>query len=311
MTALRVLAAVGLALAASRARPAAAQPADAVTIGLFAPTAPFDGAGDRVAFVNALASHLAAEAGGARVTGKVYSSATAFSAAVKRRQIHFAVIDAPYAAALGLPADYRILGAAVRAGSSQGAWQLVGPARRLGRLADLRGKRVVVPSIGAREGAFVTNALLAGEVDAGYFAAILEAADARSALTMVAVGKADAAFVPAGLELPDGLARVMSLGQVGWPMFVALPAADEARARAFARRLASFTSTGAFTGFTAADAGRYRGLAARFSRGRKRGLMAVPPPARLIVRDLLEGRAFAIPPSNVLELVEAPTPPGP
>ena len=37
--------------------------------------------------------------------------------------------------------------------------------------------------------------------------------------------------------------------------------------------------------------------------------MAVPPPARLTVRDLLEGRSFAIPLSDVLNLVAAPPPP--
>lgn len=291
-----------IVLAALVALPRAAA-ADTITIGLYAPTAPFDGTGDRVSFVNALADHLGAEAGGDRVTGKVYSSATAFASAIKKREIQFAVIDAPYAAALGLP--YKILAAATRDGSATVAWQLVGGAG-VDSLADLRGKKVVVPTTGAKENAFVTNVLLDGEVDAGYFGKILEAVDARSALTMVSVGKADAAFVPAAADVPSGLSRVLTLGQVGWPMFVALPGADDARAKAFATRIKTYGGGTTFAGFTGADAGRYRSLASSFGRATKRGPMAVPPPARLTVRDILDGRTFTIPLSNVLELVEAP-----
>jgi hypothetical protein len=287
------------------ARPAAAQ-SSTITIGLYAPTAPFEGTGDRVTFINALADHLSKEAGGAKVTGKVYSSAGSFAAAAKKGEIQFAVVDAPYAAALGLP--WKILGSAVRGGDSTAAWQVVGSSN-INKLSDLKGKKVVVPSIGAKEGAFVTNVLLDGEVEASYFDKILEAADARSAVTMVSVGKADAAFVPAGVDLPGGVHAIMSLGQVGWPAFVALPSADEARTKAFGARVKSFSGSGAFSGFTGGDAGRYRNLAGSFGRGTKKGPMAVPPPARLTVRDILEGRAFAIPLSNVLDLVEAPAKP--
>jgi len=277
--------------------------AQSITIGLYAPTAPFEGTGDRVSFVNALAAHLARDANGAKVTGKVYSSAGSFAAAAKKGEIQFAVVDAPYAAALGLP--WKMLGSAEREGGSTAAWQVVAGSG-IGKLSQLRGKKVVVPSIGAKESAFVTNVLLDGEVDGAYFGKIIEAADARSAVTMVSVGKADAAFVPAGIDLPAGVRTVLTLGQVGWPMFVALPTADEARTRAFAARVKSFHGTGAFSGFGSADAGRYRGLAGSFGRGTKKGPMAVSAPARLTVRDILEGRAFSIPLSNVLELVEAP-----
>lgn len=290
-----------LALVASES-PAHAQ-SDTITIGLFAPTAPFDGTGDRVSFVNDLAKHLEGDAGGKKVTGKVYSSAKAFSDAVKKKDIQYAVVDAPYAAALGLP--WKILGSATRDGASTVSWQLVAGAG-ISKLSDLRGKKVVVPNIGTKEKAFVTNALLDGEVEADYFSAILEAADAKSALTMVSVGKADAAFVPSGVDIPSGLSKVMGLGTIGWPMFVALPGAEDSRTKAFSSRVKSFSTSGAFGGFAGADAGKYKSLAGSFGRGTKRGPMAVPPPARLTVREILEGRSFSIPLSNVLELIEAP-----
>ena len=278
---------------------------DTITIGLFAPTAPFDGTGDRVSFINDLADHLEGDAGGKKVTGKVYSSASAFASAVKNKDIQYAVIDAPYAAALGLPSNWKIHGAAIRDGSSSASWQLVAGSG-VKKLSDLKGKKVVVPSTGAKENAFVTNVLLDGEVEASYFAKILEAADAKSAVTMVSVGKADAAFVPSGVDLPSGVSKVMSVGSVGWPMFVALPGAEEARTKVFSSRVKSFSSSDAFTGFGSADAGKYRSLAGSFGRGSKKGPMAVPPPARLTVREILEGRSFSIPLSNVLDLIEAP-----
>jgi hypothetical protein len=273
-----------------------------ITVGLFAPTAPFEGTGDRVGFVNGLAEHLAG-AVDKKVTGKVFSSASAFSSAVKKGEIQFAVVDAPYAAAIGLP--YKILGSATRGGSSTGQWQLVGTSG-ISKLADLEGKKVVVPSIGAKEAAFVTNSLLDGEVESSYFSKILEAADPKSALTMVSVGKADAAFVPAGVDVPAGLSVVMTLGSVGWPMFVSLPSADDATVKLFASSAKSYSASGAFSGFAGADAGHYKSLAGSFGRSTKKGPMAVPPAARLTVRDILEGRAFSIPMSNVLDLVEAP-----
>ncbi|HVK78154.1 MAG TPA: PhnD/SsuA/transferrin family substrate-binding protein [Kofleriaceae bacterium] len=285
---------------------AAAQAGD-VTVGLFAPTAPFEGSGDRVSFVNAVADHLAGAAGGAKVTGKVFSSAGAFAAAVKKGEIQFAIVDAPYAAANGLP--YKILAAAVRGGGSSAPWQLIVKSS-IGGIRDLRGAKVAVPSTGSREQAFVTNALLGGEVDAGYFAAIIEAPDARSAVTMVSVGKADAAFVPAGVEPPSSAKRLLNVGNVGWPMFVALPSADAARTAAFTARIKTFAGSGAFTGF-GGDPSSYRGLAGSFGKAVKKGPMALPAPARLSVRELLEGRSFSIPLSDVLDLVEAPAPAAP
>ena len=295
------LAALAVALLVAPGR-AAAQ--GSVTVGLFAPTAPFEGSGDRVSFVNAVADHLGGAAGGARVTGKVFSSAGAFAAAVKKGEIQFAIVDAPYAAANGLP--YKILAAAVRGGGASAPWQLVVKGS-VTSIRDLRGAKVAVPSTGAREQAFVTNALLGGEVDPGYFAAITEAPDARSAVTMVSVGKVDAAFVPAGIEPPGGTRRLVSLGNVGWPMFVALPAADAERTAAFAARIKSFGGSGGFSGF-GGDVGSYRNLAGSFGKASKKGPMALPPPARLSVRELLDGRTFAVPVSDVLDLVEAPAP---
>jgi hypothetical protein len=300
----KVLASMVCALACAAAPSVAA--ADDITIGLFAPTAPFEGSGDRVSFVNAVADHLAGSAGGNKVIGKVYASAGAFASAAKKGEIQFAIVDAPYAAANGLP--YTILAAATRGGSGSASWQLIAKTS-IGSIRDLRGAKVAIPSTGSRAQQFVTNALLGGEVDTSYFASITEAADTRSALTMITVGKVDAAFVPSGVEPPGGTKRLLTLGNVGWPMFVSLSAADPKMATAFGARIKSFGGGGGFSGFGDAGSGNYRSLAGSFGKSTKKGPMALPPPARLSVKELLTGRTFAVPQSNVLDLVEAPPPP--
>src|SRR5262249_24667593 len=118
--------------------------------------------------------------------------------------------------------------------------------------------------------------------------------------------KADAALVPGGVEVPGGLGTVAQLHAVGWPMFVAMPGAPDDLVKAFGGAIGKFSSSGAFSGFITADASMYRALAGSFGRDVKRGPMAVPPPARLTVRELLEGRTFTAPSSNVLDLVEPP-----
>lgn len=277
--------------------------ADTITVGLYAPTAPFGGSGDRVSFINSLAKHLEEDAGGNTVSGKVFSSASAFASAVKKGEVQFAVVDAPYAAAQGLP--YKILAAATRNGSSTASWQLVATGG-IKKLADLEGKKIAIPGTGSKVNAFLTNALFGGEVDASYFGKIIEAGDGNSAATMVSVGKADAAVVPSGTDL-SGATVVMNLTSVGWPMFVSLPGADSALVTAFGKKVKSFSSSGAFSGFGSADSGKYKSLSGSFGRGSKKGPMVVPPAARLTVKDILEGRSFSIPLSNVLDLVEAPT----
>lgn len=285
-----------------------AVPAEAgdITIGLYAPTAPFEGSGDRVSFINGVADHLSSVANGAKVTGKVYANASSFAAAIKKGEIQYAVVDAPYAAALGLP--YSVLATATRNKDATAPWQLIVKSS-ITNVKDLKGAKVAIPAVGAKEQAFVTNVLLGGEVDATYFAGITEAADARSAMTMITVGKVDAAFVSAGVDPPSGTKRLLSLTSVGWPMLVALPGADAKLTPAFTTRIKSWGGAGGFSGFT--DAVNYRGLVGAFGSTNKRGPMALPPPARLGVKDLLAGRTFNVQLSDPLDVVVAPAAPAP
>jgi hypothetical protein len=288
-----------LALLVATSAPLHAEP-QRIYIGLYAPTAPFSGPTERLDFVTRLAEHLSTDQ--VQVTGRVFTQTAALVAATKRGEIHLAVLDAPYAAARGLP--YRILAAAVRNGSSASAWQLV-TTGSLQRLGQLRGKTVTLPRIGAGDAAFLTYTLLESEVEPSFFGKIQPAPDSLSAATMAAVGRADAAFVPAGIPLPGNLRVVASLRPIGWPMLCALPNLDPAVAEELGKRARSFRHGGPFSGFGPAEAGNYRSL--RFRRVPRKGLMAVPKPARLAVRSILAGREFRIPETDVKLLMQHST----
>src|SRR6185503_19122163 len=76
--------------------------ASAEVIGVYAPSAPFDGPVARLEFVSKLASLV-----GPGWSGRAFAKAGDLAAAIKRGEVKFAVLDAPYVAAIGVP--YQIL----------------------------------------------------------------------------------------------------------------------------------------------------------------------------------------------------------
>ena len=119
-----------------------------------------------------------------------------------------------------------MIAAATRSGDAMHGWQIV--ARGAETIAQLKGKRVLVPSVGGRESDFVLNVLLGGEVGKDFFSKIEAAPDTASTLAALGLGKADAAVVPASVELPGGVTRLN-------------PTSTLARARRRARRVAKYT----------------------------------------------------------------------
>ena len=284
----------------------AAAQEDTITIGLYAPTTPIGGPSQRLELINSLASHLSS-ATGKRVTGRAYNSAGAFSGAVKKGAIQFAVVDAPYAAARRQ--SYKILAAAVRSGRSTASWQLVASSG-VQTLADLKSKAVAVPQVGAKVPAFVSNVLLEGEVDAKFFRKIDTAPNPNAAATMVSTGRVAAAFVPEGTKLPAGVSRALGLRAVGLPLFVAVKEkdknVDDQTISAFGSAVKSFSGQGAISGFGAPGGANYSSLVNRFGKSKRDGIMVAPRPARLAVRSILENRSFVVTPSDIRSAMTAP-----
>lgn len=260
--------------------------AETLTVGVFSPSAPFPSAAARVGLASALGDHLG-KALGDRGVGRVYARAGDFAAAVKKGDVAVAVVDPAYLAATG---GYTVIAAAVRAGDTNQAWQVL--ARGATKVSELRGKRLLVPANGGRESDFVLNVLFGG-VERGFFAAIEPTPDTASALASLGLGKADAVVVPVGVELPAGATQVIALPAISTPVLVAYGAVTPARRSALVAAAASFKGDAAIAGFRAVDGDGVRAIARRFGAPTKRGPFVVPA-VRLVVGELVEGRVFSI-----------------
>jgi len=261
--------------------------AEAFTVGLFAPTAPFPSTAARVELAGKLGEHIGKALGGTG-SGKVFARGADFAAAVKKGEVTIALVDAAYLAVAG--GNFQVVAAAVRGGESAHGWQLV--ARGADKLSALKGKRVLVPGIGGKESEFVLNVLFGGEVAKDFFGKIEPAPDTVSALAALNLGKADAAVVPAGVDLPQGASVVMKLPTLSGPVLVVYGAAQQNK-QAIAAAAASFKGDSTVASLKGSDVEAVRAVARRFVVPVKRGPLAVPA-IRLLVGDLVEGRTFTI-----------------
>jgi hypothetical protein len=290
-----------LALVALAMLVAATAAAEPLTVGVFAPAAPFDGNPARVAFASRLAAHLEA-ATDDEVIGRVYARAADLAAAVRRGEVQITVVDAPYLATRGGDAD--VLAVAITGGASSQAWQLVA-ATAATRALDLRGRALLVPTIGGREPDLVGNALFGGELPPRFWRAVTAAPDAASAVAAIGLGRADAAVVPAGIALPAGVRVVMVLPRLPAPIAVGHGLGP--RRAHIAAALLAYRGDGAITGFATAADGVVAGLAARLAPPVRRGPLIVPPLA-LPIGELVGGRAFAIGRADVRSFAAPPEP---
>jgi len=275
--------------------------ADSVTVGVYAPSAPFPSTAARVDFASKLGSQLGSALGGTG-TGRVYARAGDFAAAVKRGDVTVALVDATY---LARSSGYTVIAGATRGGATTHAWQLVARGSQKLSIGDLRGKRLIVPSVGGRETEFAINVMLGGEVARDHFSRIVAAPDTASALAALGLGKVDAALVPAGVSLPGGTTVVLSsLPAIAGAVLVAYGSAAAQRAK-LAAAATSFRGDATIDGFRGIDASAVRAIARRFTVAPKRGVLVVPS-VRLVVGDLVEGRTFAIERTPVTTFVVKP-----
>ena len=259
--------------------------ADNVTVGLFAPSAPFPSTAARVELATKLGEHIGRAMGGTG-TGRVYARAADFAAAVKKGEVTVALVDATYLANTG---NYTVLAASMRGGDVQQGWQVI--ARGAKKFAELRGKRVLVPANGGKESDFALNVMLGG-VEKDFFK-VEVAPDTVSAIAAVGLGKADAAMVPAGVDLPAGTVSVLTLPAIATPMLVGYGGLTPQQRTAIISAAGNFKGDATVVGFRAADAESVKAIARRFGAPVKRGPLVVPS-VRLVVGDLVEGRKLAI-----------------
>ena len=256
---------------------AAAQPAQQITIGIYAPTVEFGAAQARLAYVQGLAKAIEQNTG-----IKTFAQSYANVAALKKDAVDFAIIDGVcYAANLG----WKLLATATIGGGTTRAWALYSSAGET--IAALKGKKLAFIATGCNDAGFVDNAMLESEVDPAFFGARSGKPDLTAAIAEVASYKAaQAVFAPAGAA--KGLTKVFDTGAVPNPAFVdlsgKLPGSIVERVAA---AVVGYGGSGAIAGWTKPSREIYTALAGRLGKVNKAGILANAEPVRFDAKDAL------------------------
>jgi hypothetical protein len=256
---------------------AAAQPAEAITIGIYAPTVEFGAAQARLAYVQGLAKAIEQNTG-----QKTEAQSYATIAALKKGAVDFAIIDGVcYATNLG----WKLLATASIGGGSTRTWALY--ASTADSMYALKGKKLAFIQTGCNDAGFVDNAMLESEVDPAFFGARSGKSDLTAAIAEVASYKAaDAVFAPAGSA--KGLTKLFDTGQVPNPAFVQIGTKiAPAVADKVAAAVIGYGGSGAIASWTRPAREIYTALASRLGRSVKSGIPAAAEPVRIDAKDAL------------------------
>ncbi len=269
-----------LALLGMGAGTAAAQPAKKLLIAIYAPNAPFASGTDQFTFIQRLAAQITSAAG-APAEGKSFARASDFDAAIKAKQVDFAVIDGVYLAQRGVP--YSVLAAGTTGGDTAPKWGLFTTAPSI---ADLQGKKLSIASTGPRDEDFIGNALFDGELAVKKFFApgLNRAPNVASAVEAVKLNKADAVFAPDSES--KGMKSVFDAGRIPNAAFCEVGSHDAALVGKVKAAVLSHGVQAAIDGWKASDAGPYKALAGRMGARTKRPVMAEPEVVKIDV-DML------------------------
>jgi hypothetical protein len=259
------------------ARTAAAQSADRITIGIYAPSVEFGAAQARLAYVQGLARAIE-QATGVKTEAQSYANV----AALKKDQVDFAIIDGVcYATNLG----WKLLATASVGGGTTRPWALYSSSGDT--MQALKGKKLAFIGTGCNDAGFVDNAMLESEVDPSFFGARSAKPDLTAAVSEVASYKAaQAVFAPVGAA--KGLTKVFDTGSVPNPAFVEisgkLPAGVVDRVAA---SVIGYGGAGAIAGWTKPSREIYTSLAGRLGKLTKAGVLASADPVRIDAKDAL------------------------
>jgi hypothetical protein len=254
-----------------------------ITIAIYAPNAPFESAADRFAFINRLAQQVTSAAG-VQAQGKAFARASDLEAAIKAKQVEFAVVDGIYLAERGVP--YSVLATATSGGETTPKWALF--ASTATSVQDLQGKKLTMATSGPRDAAFVENALFDGELQiAKFFSGRASAPDISSAVAAVSLKKADAVFAPE--TQGKGLKKVFEAGRIPNAAFceVGGNAGSDVVEKVKKAVLGHGAAGPALDGWKAAGPGEYKALAGRMAARGRRPVMVEPEVVRLEDQDIL------------------------
>lgn len=284
MKALRLIASLGIVTAALATGGHARAADKPLTIAIYAPNAPFASGTDRFAFINRLAAQVTSVAG-APAVGKAFARASDLEAAIKNRQVDFAVIDGVYLAERGVP--YGVLAAATTGGETAPRWALF--SGTVDKVEELQGKKLSLAASGPRDPEFLSNALFDGELQvAKFFSSRSTAPDIASAVAAVSLKKADAVFAPESQG--KGLKKVFDVrDRVPNPAFceIASGLPPDLVSKVKAAVLGHGAAGPGLDGWKPSGAEPYRALASRMGQRVRRPVMVEPEVVRIEDQDVL------------------------
>jgi ABC-type amino acid transport substrate-binding protein len=276
----RLLTLLSLSLVATHAS-AADKP---LTIAIYAPNAPFQSGADRFSFITRLAQQVTSAAGVPAV-GKAFVRSSDLEAAIKNKQVDFAVIDGVYLAERGVP--YAVLATATSGGETSPKWALFSSTAT--KIDELQGKKLSIASSGPRDAEFASNALFDGEVQIGkFFVAQNKAPDIASAVQAVSLKKADAVFAPESQG--NGLHKLFDVrDRVPNAAFCEIGAglAPDLVSKVKAAVLGHGAAGPGLDGWKPSSGEPYRSLAARMGSRVRRPVMVEPEVVRIEDQDVL------------------------
>jgi hypothetical protein len=251
-------------------------------IAIYAPNAPFASGTDRFNFASRLAQQISSVAG-VQAEGKAFARAGDLEAAIKAKQVDFAVIDGVYLAQRGVP--YQVLAIATTGGETQPKWALFAAAP--GDPKSLQGKKLALPRSGPRDDDFVGNALFNGELSVKkFFSAKSETPDLVSALEAVKLHRADAVLAP--ISEGKGLSKIMEVDRVPNAAFCEVAGNTPSDVISKVKEaVIKHGAAAALDGWRSSDSGPYRALAGGMGSRSKRGMMAEPDIVKMEDLDIL------------------------
>jgi hypothetical protein len=259
---------------------ASAQAPQKITIGIYAPSAPFDTAQARLTYVQSLAKAIE-QATGIKTEAQSYAT----MAALKKGNPDYAIVEGQcYATNLG----WQLLANAKIGDSTSRAWALFSSGSTT--MQALKDKKLAFMATGCNDDGFIENAMLDSEVDDKFFGAKLPGTDLNGAVASVASYKtAQAVFAPVQLGTAKGLTKVFDTGSVPNPAFVEIAGSKlpGTITQKVAAAVIGYGGGGAISGWTKPSRDVYQSLAGRLAPVRKQGIFATPEPGRLDSKDVL------------------------
>jgi hypothetical protein len=266
-----------LAAIVCAAASAAAQPAQKIKIGIYAPSVEFGTAQARLAYVQGLAKAIETNTG-VKTEAQSYASV----AALKADNVDYAIIDGTcYTANMTL----KLLANANIGGSASRTWALYSSSGDT--MQALKGKKLAFVATGCNDAGFVDNAMFESEVDATFWGAKVGEKDLTGAIAdVVSYKTAQAVIAPVGTV--KGLAKLFDTGAVPNPAFVDLsgkqPAATTDKVQA---AVVGFGGSGAIGGWSKPTKEPFTSLASRMNRVVKAPVLATPDAVRIDGREML------------------------